>query len=57
MTRSEIQAFIGYYQRITQRMLLDAPGRADLVVTLDPDHSIAAVRGDLEFSFSSSPSF
>ena len=56
MTRSEIQAFIGYYQRITQRMLLDAPGRADLVVTLDPDHLIAAVQGDLEFSFGSSPS-
>ncbi|MDG1924448.1 MAG: hypothetical protein P8I59_04265, partial [Pseudomonadales bacterium] len=57
MTRSEIEAFIGYYQRITQWMLLDAPGRADLVITLDPDHSIAAVQGDLEFSFSSSPSF
>ena len=54
MTRSEIEAFIGYYQRITQWMLLDAPGRADLVVTLNPDHSIAAVQGDLEFSFGSS---
>ena len=54
MTRSEIAAFIGYYQRITQWMLLDAPGRADFVVTLNPDHSIAAVQGDLEFSFGSS---
>jgi hypothetical protein len=37
-------------------MLLDAPTRADLVITLDPDHSIAAVQGDLEFSFGSSRS-
>lgn len=56
MTRSEIQAFIGYYQRITQWMLQDAPARADLVITLEPDHSIAAVQGDLEFSFGSSKS-
>lgn len=54
MTRSEIQAFIGYYQRITQWMMQEAPSRADLVITLDPDHSIAAVEGDLEFSLGSS---
>ena len=56
MTRAEIQAFIGYYQRITQWMMVEAPGRADLVITLAPDHSIAKIQGDLEFSLSSSTS-
>jgi D-glycerate 3-kinase len=39
-----LQRFIMHYERLTRWMLAEMPGRADLVLELNADHQIAAVR-------------
>jgi len=41
-----IRRFIMHYQRLTEQMLAEMPGRADLVLSLDRDHRIAGIRTD-----------
>ena len=41
MSAVQLERFIAHYQRLTQWMLVDVPGRADLTVTLDESHAIA----------------
>ncbi len=43
MDEAGVRGFVAYYERITQWMLDDCPGRADVVVRLDRDHQIAAI--------------
>ncbi len=44
MSRDQIADFISFYERITSWMLEEMPDRADLTVTLAPDHQIAGIR-------------
>ena len=41
MSAAQLERFTAHYQRLTQWMLVDMPGRADLTVTLDESHAIA----------------
>ena len=43
MSKSALQRFISHYQRITEWMLIDVPSRANVVVELNADHTIANV--------------
>lgn len=40
MDRDEVQEFVMYYERITRRMLVDLPERANLTLYLDETHQI-----------------
>jgi D-glycerate 3-kinase len=44
MDEAAVDRFVQYYERITLAMLDDLPGRADVVVDLDPRHGIERVR-------------
>lgn len=44
MSNDEIGAFLMHYQRLTAWILEEMPGRADIVMPLDPDHQITGVR-------------
>jgi D-glycerate 3-kinase len=44
MSDEEIGAFLMHYQRLTEWILHEMPGRADVVMPLDPDHRITGVR-------------
>lgn len=44
MNASQIQRFIQHYQRLTERALKDMPGYADLVLELNEQHQVAAIR-------------
>ena len=44
MGDSEIARFVLHYERLTRRLLADLPGRADVVVTLDSERAVTAVR-------------
>lgn len=45
MDEPAIGRFIQFYQRITQWMIEDMPGRADLVVKLDPQRRVVTMEG------------
>ena len=42
MTRRAIARFVMHYERITQRMLIEQPGRADVTLALDRQHRFSA---------------
>ena len=44
MSDAEVERFVQFYERISQRMLADAPDRADVVLSLARDHTFAGVR-------------
>jgi D-glycerate 3-kinase len=44
MNDSEIARFVMHYERLTRHLLADLPGRADVVVTLAPDHTVVGIR-------------
>ncbi|UTW47082.1 hypothetical protein [Bacterioplanoides sp. SCSIO 12839] len=44
MNPAQIQRFIQHYQRLTERALNDMPGYADLVLELNEQHQVAAIR-------------
>ena len=44
MAEDELKRFVMHYQRLTEHILREMPGRADIVMPLDQDHRIAAVR-------------
>jgi D-glycerate 3-kinase len=44
MSDEEIGAFLMHYQRLTEWILEEMPGRADIVMPLDPNHRITGVR-------------
>ncbi len=47
MTRAQVARFIQHYERITRQLLIEMPGRADLLVLLDAERSPRRiVRGD-----------
>lgn len=41
MTDAEITRFVAHYERLTRHILAEMPGRADLVIRLAPDRSLA----------------
>jgi D-glycerate 3-kinase len=41
MTDAELVRFIQHYERLTRHMLIEMPGRADLVIHLGPDRAIS----------------
>jgi D-glycerate 3-kinase len=43
MTPDQIRCFLMFYQRITQNILAEMPGRADIVMPLDADHRLLGV--------------
>ena len=43
MSRNEVRAFIGYYERLTRWMLEDMPPRVHACISLREDHGIAEV--------------
>ena len=43
MSEDEIKVFLMHYQRLTQWILQEMPGRADVVMPLDEDHAITGV--------------
>lgn len=44
MSDDEVARFVMHYERITRHLLVDLPGRADVVVSLREDHSVKTVR-------------
>jgi D-glycerate 3-kinase len=44
MSDEEIGAFLMHYQRLTEWILEEMPGRADIVMPIDPDHRITGVK-------------
>lgn len=44
MSDDEVVRFVQFYERISQRMLAQAPERADVVLSLARDHSFASAR-------------
>jgi len=47
MDESEVARFIRFYERITRHNLRVLPERADVVLTLDENHAVVAIRGRL----------
>ena len=43
MSREQLREFIGYYQRLTEWMMIEMAGRADLVAALNTDHGLAQI--------------
>lgn len=43
MSAGEIKRFIQYFERITRHSLKEMPGRADVVLEINPSHQISAV--------------
>ena len=43
MQESQIREFVQYYQRLTDWMLQEMPGRSDIVIALDQHHNVSAV--------------
>ncbi|WP_232301167.1 phosphoribulokinase [Gilvimarinus agarilyticus] len=43
MTATEIERFIAHYERLTRWMLQEMPARADILLSLQADHSIATI--------------
>ncbi|MDH3644615.1 MAG: kinase [Gammaproteobacteria bacterium] len=46
MDRAALSRFLAHYERLTRWMLETLPQRADLVVKLDPDHTLASISAD-----------
>lgn len=44
LTAREVNRFVQHYERVTRRMLATLPSRADVVVDLDADHRVSALR-------------
>ncbi|MDB5460493.1 MAG: hypothetical protein JWO72_2234 [Caulobacteraceae bacterium] len=44
MDEAEIEVFLMHYQRLTEHILREMPGRADIVMPMDEDHRITGVR-------------
>ncbi len=44
MSDAEVARFVMHYERLTRHVLAVLPERADVVVTLDSDHAVSAVR-------------
>ena len=44
MSKSAIERFIQYYERITVRMLADSPQKADIVIKLDQQHQFSSAK-------------
>jgi D-glycerate 3-kinase len=44
MRDEEIARFVMHYERLTRHVLADLPARADVVVTLAPDHGVTGIR-------------
>jgi D-glycerate 3-kinase len=44
MNEEEIKVFLMHYQRLTEHILREMPGRADIVMPMDEDHGITGVR-------------
>ncbi len=44
MNGRQVREFIMYYERITRRMLIDMPARADITIYLGADHATGAVK-------------
>ncbi len=45
MTDSEVARFCAHYERLTRHIAVEMPARADLVIDLAPDRTVASVRG------------
>lgn len=45
MSDAELARFIQHYERLTRHILIEMPGRADLVIRLGPDRSVVGVAG------------
>lgn len=43
MGQAALVRFVQHYERITRRMLTDLPGRADVLVALDPGHRVSGL--------------
>ena len=43
MDAEQIQRFLMFYQRLTEWILEEMPGRADILMPLDEDHRISRV--------------
>lgn len=53
LSAAEVNRFVEHYERITRRMLVALPSRADVVVELDDDHRVSGLRfraGNTSFS-------
>ncbi len=44
MTPDELRVFLAHYQRLTEWILSEMPGRADILVTLERDHTVSGLR-------------
>ena len=44
MSEAEMARFVAHYERLTRYMLDEMPGRADLVLWLNPDRSCARIQ-------------
>ena len=44
MTPDELRVFLAHYQRLTQHILAEMPGRADILVTLERDHKVSGLK-------------
>ena len=43
MDRAQVDRFVEHFDRLTVAMLAEMPARADVVIEMDPDHSLVAV--------------
>jgi D-glycerate 3-kinase len=44
MSEDELRVFLAHYQRLTQWILAEMPARADILVTLERDHTVSGLR-------------
>ena len=45
MDEPALRRFIAHYERLTRWILQEMPARADVVIRLDAEHAVEAVRG------------
>lgn len=44
MSEDELRVFLAHYQRLTQWILAEMPARADILVTLERDHTVSSLK-------------
>ena len=43
MTPEDLKVFLAHYERLTNHILTEMPGRADILITLERDHAVSGV--------------